>query len=199
MSPGREPRIVRMQFTRVSAGTASREGMKPEGVVRAQVRAFNEGNVAAAQAFFAPDARYSTCRVMPIGSSDPQCCRALHAGRSCSMRFPRETSLSRSCDSAMGRHRQSPNTCSRSTGCATGSSRTRGMLREARKTSQRTLSNPKRSFAELAGANNRGDVEAFLALFSPRAKNFRNSGDPHALGGEPSVTMVDAKGRREAY
>ncbi len=48
-------------------------------------------------------------------------------------------------------------------------------------------------------ANNRGDLEAFLALFSPRAKNFRNTGDPHALGDKPSARIVDEKTRREAY
>jgi hypothetical protein len=53
--------------------------------------------------------------------------------------------------------------------------------------------------AKLAAANNRGDVEAFLALFSPRAKNFRNTGDPHALGDQPSTRMVDEKSRRAAY
>jgi hypothetical protein len=53
--------------------------------------------------------------------------------------------------------------------------------------------------AKFAAANNRGDLEAFLALFSPRAKNFRNSGDPHALGDKPSTRMVDEKSRRAAY
>jgi hypothetical protein len=53
--------------------------------------------------------------------------------------------------------------------------------------------------ARLAAANNRGDVEAFLALFGSRAKNFRNTGDPHALGDKPSVRIVDARTRREAY
>jgi hypothetical protein len=52
---------------------------------------------------------------------------------------------------------------------------------------------------KLAEANNRGDVEAFLALFSPRAKNFRNSGAEHLLGDKPSLTMVDARSRRNAY
>lgn len=53
--------------------------------------------------------------------------------------------------------------------------------------------------AQLTAVNNRGDVEAFLALFSPTAKNFRNSGEPHALGDKPSVKLVDAKSRRDAY
>jgi hypothetical protein len=53
--------------------------------------------------------------------------------------------------------------------------------------------------ARLTAVNNSGDVEAFLALFSPTAKNFRNSGDPHALGDKPSVKIVDAKSRRAAY
>jgi hypothetical protein len=53
--------------------------------------------------------------------------------------------------------------------------------------------------ANFGAANNRGDVEAFLALFSPHAKNFRNSGDAHKLGDKPSVSMVDEKSRRAAY
>ena len=53
--------------------------------------------------------------------------------------------------------------------------------------------------AKLAAANNRGDVEAFLALFDPRAKNFRNTGDPHALGDKPSARIVDEKSRRAAF
>jgi len=53
--------------------------------------------------------------------------------------------------------------------------------------------------AKLGAANNRGDVEAFLALFSPGAKNFRNSGNAHTLGDKPSVRIVDEKTRRAAY
>ena len=53
--------------------------------------------------------------------------------------------------------------------------------------------------ARFGAANNRGDVEAFLALFSPHAKNFRNSGDLHKLGDKPSVRIVDEKSRRAAY
>jgi hypothetical protein len=53
--------------------------------------------------------------------------------------------------------------------------------------------------AKLGAANNRGDVESFLALFSPSARNFRNTGDPHALGDKPSVRIVDEKTRRAAY
>jgi hypothetical protein len=51
----------------------------------------------------------------------------------------------------------------------------------------------------LAEANNRGDLEAFLALFSPQAKNFRNSGAPHMLGDKPSISIVDERTRRDAY
>lgn len=52
---------------------------------------------------------------------------------------------------------------------------------------------------KLAEVNNRGDIEGFLALFSPQAKFIRNSGEPHALGDKPSVRVVDEKTRREAY
>lgn len=48
-------------------------------------------------------------------------------------------------------------------------------------------------------ANNRGDVKAFLALFGSQARNFRNSGDVHSLGDRPSVRIVDEKSRRDAY
>jgi hypothetical protein len=51
----------------------------------------------------------------------------------------------------------------------------------------------------LAEVNNRGDLEGFLKLFSPAAKNFRNSGAPHMIGDKPSVSIVDEKTRREAY
>jgi hypothetical protein len=44
-----------------------------------------------------------------------------------------------------------------------------------------------------------GGVEAFLALFAPHAKNFRNSGRPHVIGDKPSVSMADKKARRETY
>jgi hypothetical protein len=53
--------------------------------------------------------------------------------------------------------------------------------------------------AKFGAANNRGDVEAFLALFSPTAKNFRNTGNAHTLGDKPSVRIVDEKTRRAAY
>lgn len=48
-------------------------------------------------------------------------------------------------------------------------------------------------------ANNRGDAEAFLALFSPAARNFRNSGDPDRLGDQPSKSIVDTASRAAIY
>lgn len=48
-------------------------------------------------------------------------------------------------------------------------------------------------------ANNAGDVEALVAQFSPLAKNFRNTGDPDRLGDKPSTRMVDEASRRAAF
>jgi hypothetical protein len=52
---------------------------------------------------------------------------------------------------------------------------------------------------KFVNANNRGELEAFLALFSPQAKNLRNSGAPHTLGDQPSAKIVDQQTRRDSY
>jgi hypothetical protein len=48
-------------------------------------------------------------------------------------------------------------------------------------------------------SNNRGDADAFLALFNPEARNFRSSGDPDRIGDRPSRTLVDAASRERFY
>ncbi|WP_165357433.1 nuclear transport factor 2 family protein [Sphingosinicella sp. CPCC 101087] len=53
-----------------------------------------------------------------------------------------------------------------------------------------------RTFIE---TNNRGDADAFLALFHPQARNFRSSGDPNRIGDRPSRTLVDAASRERFY
>lgn len=52
---------------------------------------------------------------------------------------------------------------------------------------------------QLLETNNRGDVEGFLALFGPEAKQFRKGDDPHQLANRPSTKVVDQASRRKAY
>jgi hypothetical protein len=51
----------------------------------------------------------------------------------------------------------------------------------------------------LVVVNNRGDVGAFLALFSPDSKYFRGSDDPHGLADRASKTVYDQESRRKAF
>lgn len=48
----------------------------------------------------------------------------------------------------------------------------------------------------LAAAGREGDVEAVLAQFSPEARNFSNSGDPHRLGDRPLTGAINEAARR---
>jgi len=58
---------------------------------------------------------------------------------------------------------------------------------------------PANVIRQLIAANNARDADRFLALFSPDAKNFRPSQDPHQLAGQPSKTLVDAASRAKFY
>jgi len=51
----------------------------------------------------------------------------------------------------------------------------------------------------LVRTNNEGDVEGFLGTFAPDVLNFRNSGDPHAIGDKPSRWNSDPVGRRALF
>lgn len=51
----------------------------------------------------------------------------------------------------------------------------------------------------LLDAGNRGDVEAWLALFHPDAHQFRRSEDPHKLADRPVTSVTDAASRRAFY
>ncbi|WP_149194574.1 nuclear transport factor 2 family protein [Luteimonas suaedae] len=52
---------------------------------------------------------------------------------------------------------------------------------------------------QLAEANNRGDVDAFLALFAEDARNFHFRRDPERLGGGPSASVTDHASRQRVF
>lgn len=58
---------------------------------------------------------------------------------------------------------------------------------------------PTEVIRQLIAANNARDADSFLALFSPDAKNFRYSDDPHKLADQPPRTLVDAASREKAF
>jgi hypothetical protein len=58
---------------------------------------------------------------------------------------------------------------------------------------------PTEVIRQLIAANNARDADRFLALFSPDAKNFRHSDDPHRLADTPSRTVVDAASRERFF
>ncbi len=51
----------------------------------------------------------------------------------------------------------------------------------------------------LGDANNRGDADAFAALYHPDAKHFHSRHDPAQLGGGPSKRVADQASRRRFY
>lgn len=57
----------------------------------------------------------------------------------------------------------------------------------------------KATIGRLVEANNRGDVDAFLALFSPDARNFHFRHDPERPGGAPSRSVVDKQSRERVF
>jgi hypothetical protein len=58
---------------------------------------------------------------------------------------------------------------------------------------------PEQVLHDLMAAANRVDVEAWLALFSPDAKQFKRAVDPDQLANVPSVKAYDQASRRTAY
>jgi hypothetical protein len=199
----------------LSATTAAAAAIEPEAVVRAKVRALNVGNAAAVLAFFALDAKVFSVSHDPdrlvgapsdeMGTSEQrksyftamlsrpppraELLDAVSAGDLvvAKLRLAAQPAAPRP-EYTLVIYRIRDGLIHDLWQVARSNEDAAGLAREAEEVIRR--------FAE---ANNRGDLETFLALFDPRAKNFRNSGDPHLLGDRPSVTMVDAKGRRTAY
>ncbi|WP_165357117.1 nuclear transport factor 2 family protein [Sphingosinicella sp. CPCC 101087] len=58
---------------------------------------------------------------------------------------------------------------------------------------------PEQVVRKLLDAGNRSDLETWLCLFHPDARQFRRSEDPHRLADRPSATVTDAASRRRVY
>jgi hypothetical protein len=208
--PGKPSKTIRMEFTRVAAAKPD-----PLAVVHADVQALNDGNASALIALFAADARIFRTPDDPDRLTGPlsdkmgtQEQRQSFFAEMLARRPLARTELSSTVSAgdlvAAKLKFSNPGNSPPAYGLAIYRVRD-GLIQDLWHiaTADRDDAGAARSsedvVARLAAANNRGDVEAFLALFSPHAKNFRNTGDPHALGDKPSVRIVDAKTRREAY
>ena len=210
MSPGKPSKTIRMDFTRVAAAN-----IDPQAVVRADVQALNDGNAATLLSLFAADARIFRTSQDPdrltgdlsekMGTQDQ---RKAYFGE---MLARRPLSRVRLLDMvaagdlvATKLKFTSPD--GSPPGYVLAIYRVRdGLIQDlwhlasSAQDDAAAARSAEEVIARLGDANNRGDVEAFLGLFSPGAKNFRSSGNAHALGDKPSVRIVDDKTRREAY
>lgn len=208
--PGKPSKTIRMDFTRVAAAQVA-----PQAVVRADVQAMNDGNAATLLSLFAPDARVFRTPDDPdrltgaisdtLGTHEQ---RQEFFGEMLARRPLARVDL---LDSVVAGDLVAAKLKFTTPGDAPpeyvlaiyrireGLIQDLWHIARAEKDDAAATGAAEQVIAKLAAANNRGDVEAFLALFSPRAKNFRNTGDPHALGDKPSTSMVDEKSRRAAY
>jgi hypothetical protein len=208
--PGKPSKTMRMEFKRVAAANTD-----PRAVVRADVQARNDGNAPGLLALFAADAQVFRTPDDPdrlIGPLSEQMGtqeqRKAFFGETLARRPLARTQLLGSVAAGDLVAAKLKVTSADNSPPAYGLALYRvrdGVIQNVWHiaTSERDDGAAAQAAAQVIGklgaANNRGDVEAFLALFSPRAKNFRNSGDPRALGDKPSVRIVDEKSRREAY
>ena len=208
--PGKPSKIIRMDFKRVAAANAD-----PLAVVRADVQALNDGNASALVALFAADGRIfrtpddADRLTGPLSEKmGTQEQRKAFFGEMLARRPLARTELlgTVTAGDLVVAKLKFVNADNSPPGYGLAIYRVRdGLIQDlwhiakAERDDAAVARSAEDVVARLAAANNRGDVEAFLALFSPRAKNFRNSGDAHALGDKPSVRIVDEKTRREAY
>jgi hypothetical protein len=209
MTPGKPSKTVRMDFTRVAAAN-----IDPQAVVRADVQALNDGNSATLLSLFAADARIFRTSRDPdrlIGDlSDKMGTQEQRKSFFGEMLARRPLSRVELLDSVaagdlVATKIKFTNPDGSPPGYALAIYRVRdGLIQDLWHLVMAEQDDPAASrsaedvVAKLGAANNRGDVEAFLALFSPSAKNFRNSGTAHTLGDKPSVRIVDEKTRRAA-
>jgi hypothetical protein len=207
--PGKPSKTIRMEFKRVAAANVD-----PQAVVRADVQALNDGNAASLLALFAADARVFRVPQDPdrltgdlsdkMGTQEQR--KAFFGEMLARRPLARTDLLATVAAGDLVAAKLKFTNPDNSVGYGLAIYRIRdGLIQNLwhlAKTERDDAAAARSSeevVAKFAAANNRGDVEAFLALFSPSAKNFRNTGDPNALGDKPSVRMVDAKSRREAY
>jgi hypothetical protein len=208
--PGKPSKMIRMDFTRVAGAKVD-----PQAVVRADVQALNDGNAASLLALFAPQARIFKVPQDPdrltgdlsdkMGTQEQ---RKAFFGEMLARRPLVRTDLlaTVAAGDLVAAKLKFTNPDGSPPGYGLAIYRVRdGLIQDlwhiaiAQQDDAAVARSSQEVVARFAAANNRGDVEAFLALFSPRAKNFRNTGDPHALGDKPSTKIVDEKSRRDAY
>jgi hypothetical protein len=208
--PGKASKTIRMDFTRVAAAKAD-----PLSVVRADVQALNDGNATALLALFAADARIFRTPDDPDRLTGPlsdkmgtQDQRKAYFGEMLARRPLAQMQLlsTVAAGDLIAAKLKFVNPDNSPPGYGLAIYRVRdGLIQDlwhiakADHDDAAAARSAEAVVTRLAAANNRGDVEAFLALFSPRAKNFRNSGNPEALGDKPSARIVDEKTRRAAY
>lgn len=206
-------KTIRMEFKRVAAANIDPQ-VDPQAIVRADLQALNDGNAASLLALFAADARIFRVSQDPdrlIGAlSDKmgtQEQRKTFFGEMLARRPLQRTELldSVAAGDLVAVKLKFINPDDSPPGYMLAIYRVRdGLiqdlwhLRSAGQDDAAASRSAEEVVTKLGAANNRGDVEAFLALFAPTAKNFRNSGDAHALGDKPSVRIVDEKTRRAA-
>jgi hypothetical protein len=209
-SPGKQSRTIRMEFKRVAAAK-----IDPQSVVRADVQALNDGNAATLLSLFAADARvFRTPEDQDRLTGALSDTMGTHEQRK---KFFSETLARRplarvdlldivAAGDLVAAKLKFTTPDDQPPGYVLGIYRIRdGLIQDlwhilrAEKDDPAAASVAEQVVTKFAAANNRGDLEAFLALFSPSAKNFRNTGDPHALGDKPSARIVDEKTRRAAY
>lgn len=207
--PGKPSKAIRMDFKRVAAAK-----LDPQAVVRADVQALNDGNAASLLSLFAPDARIFrvpqdsdrlTGELSDNMGTHEQ--RKAFFGEMLARRpLVRTDLLATVAAGDLVAAKLKFTNPDKSIGYGLAIYRVRdGLIQDlwhiaiAQQDDAAAARSSVDIVAKVAAANNRGDVEAFLALFSPRAKNFRNTGDPHALGDKPSAKIVDEKTRRDAY
>lgn len=208
--PGKPSKSIRMNFTRVAAAK-----IEPQAVVRADVQALNDGNAPVLLSLFAADGRVFRTPDDPdrltgplsdkMGTQDQR--QAFFSEMLAKRPLARTELMSLlTAGDLVAAKLKFVNADGSAPGYGLAIYRIRdGLIQDLwhiAKAGQDDAAVAHASaavVAKLAAANNRGDVEAFLALFDPRAKNFRNTGDPHALGDKPSARIVDEKSRRAAF
>ena len=210
MSPGKQSKTIRMDFTRVATAN-----IDPQAVVRADVQALNDGNAATLLSLFAADARIFRTSQDPdrltgdlsekMGTQEQ---RKSFFGEMLARRPLSRVQLldSDAVGDLVATKLKFSNPDGSPPGYVLAIYRVRdGLIQDlwhlasAEQDDAAASRSAEEVVAKLGAANNRGDLEAFLGLFSPSAKNFRSSGNAHALGDKPSAKVVDEKTRRAAY
>jgi hypothetical protein len=208
--PGKPSKTIRMEFTRVAVAS-----IEPQAVVRAELQALNDGNAPVLLSLFAADGRVFRTPDDPdrltgalsdkMGTQEQRTAFFTEMLAKRPLARTQLMGILTAGDLVAAKVKfVDPDGSPPGYGLALYRIRA-GLIQDlwhiaqAEQDDAAAARAAEASVAKLAAANNRGDVEAFLALFAPQAKNFRNSGDPHALGDKPSVRIVDEKSRRAAY